>query len=115
MYIKNGDAKYPCSGRRQTGDTVVFSAAGVPEGIAGEIGLYADGGFELAVYDTADWLRVVVTAASLTLTNLPEPAPEPDPPEPGEPPVTVTLEDIVETVLDHEVRITAQEMGMTGG
>ena len=112
MYIKTGGIKYPCTGRLETRETVRFTAAGLPEAVTGAVELCRDDGFVLAAYDAGDWLRVVIDAAGLTLTDLPEPGPEPEPPEPVE---TITMEDVAEMMLDHEVRIAAQEMGMTGG
>jgi hypothetical protein len=55
--------------------------------------------FELARYDTGDWLRVVVDGGRLTLTNLPEPVPIPEP-EPGtEPEMPISAVALLDILL----------------
>ncbi|MEG1790624.1 MAG: hypothetical protein RR230_08230, partial [Oscillospiraceae bacterium] len=81
----------------------------VPTSVSGIISLCSDDGFELRRDNCADWLRVILTADTLTLTNDPEPPPTPTPvPDTRQ---QITTEDIAESILDMECRMTILEQG----
>lgn len=105
MYITIDKAKYPCAGRPvASADTVTFTGvAGLPESVTGPITLCADNDFELASYDTADWLRVVADGETLTLTNLPEP--EPPGPEPEPDPTVISDSEALAILLGGEASV----------
>lgn len=76
MYIKNNNARYPCTGRDYSSASVSFTGCeGLPEAVSGTVELCNNSGFVLASYDTADYLRTVVEGGTLTLTDEPEPVP----------------------------------------
>ena len=107
MYININNTHYPCTCDARRIWPVRF-AGDAPSAVSGVITLCADDGFELASYNTADFLRVVLTGDTLTLTNEPEPVPVDPVPDDT---VQVTQEDIVASLLDMDVRLTMIEQG----
>lgn len=114
MYIRIGTANYPCTGRRQDKNTVTFFAGGLPDTVSGAVRLCREDGFELAGYDTGDWLRVAADAASLTLTNLPEPEAPPEPVEPETPGMTAQEAEL-DMLTEIDYRLSLVELGLVGG
>ena len=108
MYININSIHYPCTCDARRVWPVRFTGD-VPTAVSGVIALCADDGFVLREDNCGDFLRVVLTADSLTLTNEPEPAPVPEP-EPDTS-VQVAQEDIVASLLDMDVRLTMMEQG----
>jgi hypothetical protein len=74
MYIENNDLQYPCSGFKQSSNSVRLVVDEVPLPITGVISLYADNGFSLVNgINSADYSRHLYENGTLVLTNEPEP------------------------------------------
>ena len=72
MYIQIDGENHACTQRYFPSGGVCFMLDSLPQTVTGKILLCADSGFELASYDTADWLRTEIEGNTLTLTNAPE-------------------------------------------
>lgn len=107
MYININNVHYPCTCDARRVWPVRFTGD-VPTAVSGVITLCADDGFVLREDDCADWLRVVLSGDTLTLTNEPEPVPVDPVPDDT---VQVAQEDIVASLLDMDVRLTMMEQG----
>ena len=108
MYIIYNSIKYPCKCRPSKTMRYRELPEDFPAPVEGEIALYADDDFLLRKDNTADYLRQTFEDGVLTLTNEPEPEPvEPVDPEP-------TAQDDTDAMLiDHELRLTLLELGLT--
>lgn len=115
MYIKINDKKYPCAGKQDDGDGIVFSGVvGMDKPpTVGTIRWYAEGGeladFELGAADVAAYARQVLEGNTLTLANVPAPGPAP---EPTPPPETLSMADVADALLSLDARTSLLEMGV---
>ncbi len=125
MYIGTNQQTYPCTGRSQTATTVRFELPDtVPEALGDTVSLHDDSGYELCAYAVADYLRTVIGANALTLTNEPE-AVEPDTTDTGatEPDtltqIQLAVAELAETEaahdLENKVAIAELAEAMAGG
>ena len=88
---------------------VRYTLAETPAALGASIKLWtADGGMCLRTDATADYAHPRIDGQTVVLSNTAPAELEPVPAEPEEP---TTEADILETVLDHEARLAALELG----
>lgn len=76
MYLEINGARYSCSKRKATKDTVKYlSVKPEPEEISGIIKMFRDDGFLLSEDNADGYERKTYVGTCLTVTNAPEPAP----------------------------------------
>lgn len=76
MYLIINGARYSCTKRIKTADTVKYlSVDPAVEDISGVIQMYRNDGFLMSEDNTEDYQRKFHDGALLTITNAPEPVP----------------------------------------
>ena len=80
MYIKIGEAQYPCGKPAFSSTTLRWpNVEGLATPVSGLIETCRNDGFVMREDNTQDWLRQTYQNNVFTLTNLPEPEPAPEP------------------------------------
>lgn len=110
MYITTGTSRrYTVLDTSIQPGEVRYTLAETPAALGASIKLWtADGGMCLRTDATADYAHPRIDGNTVVLSDTAPAEPEPAPAEPEEPD---TEADILETVLDHEARLAALELG----
>lgn len=110
MYITTGTSRrYTVLDTSIQPGEVRYTLAETPAALGASIKLWtADGGMCLRTDATADYAHPRIDGNTVVLSDTAPAEPDPVPAEPEEP---TTEADILETVLDHEARLAALELG----
>lgn len=110
MYITTGTSRrYTVLDTSIQPGEVRYTLAETPAALGASIKLWtADGGMCLRTDATADYAHPRIDGNTVVLSDTAPAEPEPVPAEPEEPTAEA---DILETVLDHEARLAALELG----
>lgn len=110
MYITTGTSRhYTVLDTSIRADEVRYTLDEAPAELGASIKLWtADGGMCLRTDTVAHYAHPRIDGQTVVLSNTAPAEPEPVPAEPEEP---TTEADILETVLDHEARLAALELG----
>lgn len=117
MYITTGTSRrYTVLDTSIQPGEVRYTLAEAPAALGASIKLWtADGGMCLRTDATADYAHPRIDGDTVVLSDTapaePEPVPAEPEPAPAEPEEPTTEADILETVLDHEARLAALELG----
>ena len=110
MYITTGTSRrYTVLDTSIQPGEVRYTLAETPAALGASIKLWtADGGMCLRTDATADYAHPRIDGDTVVLSDTAPAEPEPVPAEPEEPD---TEADMLETILDHEARLAALELG----
>ena len=111
MYITTGTSRhYTVLDTSIRADEVRYTLDEAPAELGASIKLWtADGGMCLRTDTVADYAHPRVEGCTVVLSNT-APAETPAPPEPAESEEPDTEVDMLETILDHEARLSALEL-----
>lgn len=110
MYITTGTSRrYTVLDTSIQPGEVRYTLAETPAALGASIKLWtADGGMCLRTDATADYAHPRIDGNTVVLSDTAPAEPDPVPAEPEEP---TTEADMLETILDHEARLAALELG----
>lgn len=113
MYITTGTSKhYTVLDTSIRADEVRYTLDEAPAELGASIKLWtADGGMCLRTDTVADYAHPRIDGQTVVLSNTAPAEPTPAAPTPAAPEEPDTEADMLETILDHEARLAALELG----